>query len=367
MSENESTELEVMQPSAIEAMERAQVDIQISTARKYGRVISAVKSRMLEYATLDEETAASCFYTLPARKGGDGQSIKGPSVRLAEIALASYQHVKAGARIISDDGKFITAQAVVHDLFNNVSVSIEVKRRVTYKDGKRFSDDMIATTGNAATSIALRNAVFRVVPRAIVMPVYEKAKQVAVGDVKSLVSKRAKIIERLGKMGVTVDRVLNAVGVAKVDDIGIEQMETLIGYGTSLKDGEYSIEELFPIPGSDKPENDGPVIKERKTRTHEKQETAVEQQQPEQQNAPTEQSSDPSNELSVNQNLLHQIVAESGGTFDDLIASLSKLAWFKDSSSWTSYAEIPDTSASRIIGAKRGIQTAIKEIVATRS
>ena len=104
---------------------------------------------------------------------------------MAEIALASYQHVKAGSRIIADDGKFIVAQAVVHDLENNVSVSIEVHRRVTSKSGARYSDDMIAVTGNAACSIALRNAVFRVVPRALITPIYEAAKRVAVGDVRA--------------------------------------------------------------------------------------------------------------------------------------------------------------------------------------
>lgn len=172
MSENE-TSLEIMPTDTIGAIERAQVDMQITTARKFPRELSKVKARMLSFATLDEETAASCFYTLPARKGGNDKPIQGPSVRMAEIALASYQHVKAGSRIVGDDGKFITAQAVVHDLENNVAVSIEVRRRVTTKEGRRFGDDMIAVTGNAACSIALRNAVFRVVPRALISPVYE--------------------------------------------------------------------------------------------------------------------------------------------------------------------------------------------------
>jgi len=258
MSENyeQSTDLEVIQPSAIESIERAQIDIQIATARRFPRVLSAVKARMLSFATLDEETAQSCFYTLPARKGGDGKPLQGPSVRLAEIALSCYQNVKAGSRIIGDDGKFVTAQAVVHDLENNVCVVIEVQRRVTTKDGKRFGDDMIAVTGNAATSIALRNAVFRVVPRALINPVYHAARNVAVGDQKSLVVKRGKTIEWLGKKGVTLDRVLAAVGAAKLEDVNLEHLETLIGFGTSIKDGAITLEEAFPIPGAsteDKP------------------------------------------------------------------------------------------------------------------
>lgn len=249
MSE-ETQELEVINADTIGAIERAQIDVQIATARKYGRILSNVKAKMLSFATLDEETAQSCFYTLPARKGGEGKPIKGPSVRLAEIALACYGHIKAGSRIIADDGKFITAQACVHDLENNVAIAIEVKRRVTTRDGKRYSDDMIATTGNAACSIALRNAAFRVVPRALVMPVYEEAVKVAVGNIKSLTTKRAKVIERLKAAGATEARILAAVDASKIEDIDLEKMETLIGLGTAMKDGSISLEEAFPDPSA---------------------------------------------------------------------------------------------------------------------
>ena len=244
MSENQ--DLEIVSSDAVEAIERAQVDIQVSTARKYPRELSKVKAKMLSFATLDEDTAASCFYTLPARKGGDGKALQGPSVRLAEIALASYQHIRAGARVLKDDGAFITAQGIVHDLENNVSITMEVKRRVTNKDGKRYSDDMIATTGNAAASIALRNAAFRVVPRALITPVYDAARKVAVGDVKSLTAKRSKVIERLKAAGATEERILAAVGVSKAEDIDLEKLETLIGLGTAMKEGSTTLEEAFP-------------------------------------------------------------------------------------------------------------------------
>jgi hypothetical protein len=239
-------DLEIMAADAIGSIERAQIDVQISTARRYPRTLSKVKERMLSFATLDEETASSCFYTLPARRGGDDKPIQGPSVRMAEIALASYQHVKAGSRIIADDGKFIVAQAVVHDLENNVSVSIEVRRRVTSKSGARYSDDMIAVTGNAACSIALRNAVFRVGPRALITPVYEAAKRVAVGDVKSLTTKRAQIIARLKQMGAKDAAILAAVGAEKTEDIDLAKLEVLIGLGTAIKDGEITLETAFP-------------------------------------------------------------------------------------------------------------------------
>lgn len=253
MTEDNTESIEVLAPSAIESMERASIDIQISTAKRYPRELSVVKKKMLSFATLDEDTAASCFYTLPARKGGDGKALQGPSVRLAEIAIASYGHINAGARIVGDDGKFLTAQAVVHDLENNVRVCIEVKRRVTNKQGVRFSDDMIATTGNAAASIALRNAVFRVVPGALVKPVYDAARSLAVGDAKSLTTRRADALAYFAKMGVPSDKVLAALGVKSVEDVTLEHLETLMGYRTAIKDGDTTIDEVFnpkPAPAT---------------------------------------------------------------------------------------------------------------------
>jgi len=240
----ENTEI-VTDTSALGQIERAQIDMQIATARRYPRQLSLVKSHMLSFATLDEETAAGCFYTLPGRKGGDGKPLQGASVRLAEIALSCYQHIRAGSRIIEDDGKFITAQGVVHDLENNVVISIEVKRRVTTKEGKRYSDDMIATTGNAACSIALRNAAFRVIPMALVKPVYEAAKRLAIGDGKSLVQRRAASVDHFAKLGISKEKVCETLGVRSIEDIQLDHLEILIGYATAIKDGDATVDDIF--------------------------------------------------------------------------------------------------------------------------
>ena len=122
---------------------------------------------------------------------------------------------------------------------------IEVKRRVTNKMGQRYSDDMIATTGNAACSIALRNAAFRVIPMALIKPVYEAAKKLAIGDSKSLVQRRAASVEHFGKMGVTKEMICAALGIRSTDDIQLDHLEILIGYSTAIKDGDASVDDIF--------------------------------------------------------------------------------------------------------------------------
>lgn len=246
--EPQNTELEIMPATAHEQMERASIDVQISTAKKYPRSLSQVKAAMLSFATLDVETASGCFFTLPGRKGGDGKPIQGPSIRMAEIAISTYKNLRAGARVISDDGKVITAQGVCHDLENNVCISVEVKRRVTTKDGRRYSDDMVVMTGNAACSIALRNATFRVVPLALVKPVYEAAKLVAIGDAKTLATRRADALAHFAKMGVAKEKVFAAIGVNSTEDIGLAHLEVLIGYSTAIRDGDTTVDEIFTPP-----------------------------------------------------------------------------------------------------------------------
>jgi hypothetical protein len=205
----------------MELIERAQIDQQISTAKKYPRDLARVKRKMLDFATLDEETAASCFYTLPR----EGKMIQGPSVRLAEIAVACYGNLRAAAREVDNDGKFIRAQGVCHDLEANTCVSVEVKRRITNKSGKTYGDDMQMTTGNAANSIAFRNAVFKVVPGALIKPVYEAAKKVAVGDASTLTQRRAMMLSRFSQMGVTQEMILAKCDKSNVENIGLEDLE----------------------------------------------------------------------------------------------------------------------------------------------
>lgn len=325
------SQLEVLESSALEQMERASIDIQIATAKKYPRQLSTVKVLMLSFATLDIETAAGCFFTLPGRKGGDGKPIQGPSIRMAEIALSTYQNLRAGARVIADDGKIITAQGVCHDLQNNVCISVEVKRRVTTKQGQRYSDDMVVMTGNAACSIALRNATFRVVPLALVKPIYEAAKKVAVGDAKTLVARRADALAHFTKMGVTKEKVFNSVCAKTVEDIGLEQLETLIGFANAIRDNDTTIDEVF-----NKVEEAAPTAE--KLFTKEKTEKSAE---------PVSEKQDKVKQETLNEGFVRLIYTESGVKFDDFMSFLGTKDYRAEGKeNWTGYADVPDTVIS---------------------
>lgn len=228
--------------SVIEQQTRGEVDIQIATAKKYPRSIKAFRAKALEYATMDEDTAASCFYSLPR----GGKPIEGPSVRLAEIVAAAYGHMRVASRIISEDDRFVVAQAYAWDLENNVAVGFEVRRRITDRRGHKYNDDMIGVTANAAASIALRNAILKVVPMALVRPIYIKAREVAVGDAKTLSARRSEMAAYFSKMGVTEERLFAAIDRAGIEDITLDDLATLKGLATAIRDGDTTVDQAFP-------------------------------------------------------------------------------------------------------------------------
>lgn len=239
--------IDALTSGAMSALTRAEIDIQISTAKHYPRSLRTFLSRAMTMATLDQETAASCIYSLPRgkEKGGQAKFITGPSIRLAEIIASAWGNLRMAARLVGDDAKFITAQGMCHDLEVNNAITMDVQRRITYKNGGRYNDDMVGVTGNAAASIALRNAILRVIPRSYTNAVYEAARKVAVGDAKTMTQRRAEWVTYFGKLGISPERIAGAVAKASVEDIGQEELLVLRGIANAIKDGTLDIDEAF--------------------------------------------------------------------------------------------------------------------------
>lgn len=175
------------------ASDGAGFDVQIATAKRWPRSIDRSLKQALTLATLDEQSAQSCFYALPRA----GKTIEGPSTRLAEIMASSWGNLRVDADIVDEDDTHVTAAAACFDLENNVAIRVRVKRRITDKHGKRFNDDMIGVTANAAVSVAFRNSVFRVVPMAFTRQVYQAARRAAVGKGGTLTQKRQAALDRV--------------------------------------------------------------------------------------------------------------------------------------------------------------------------
>lgn len=234
-------------------LNKSEIDMQIATAHKYPRSIKRFRDEVLAMVTLNEKVAQECIYSLPRREKDQAsgkwvvKAIEGPSARFAEVVASGWGNSRAGSRVVSDSGDFVTAQGVFHDLERNVAITYEVQRRITTSTGQRFKADMIGVTANAACSIALRNAILKGVPKAFWSDMYDSAREAAIGNVQTLANRRGRAIAVLQKMGVQAETVFAFLRVQGVEDITLDHLATLFGITTAIKEGDTTPEQAFAV------------------------------------------------------------------------------------------------------------------------
>ena len=217
---------------------RAELDVQISTAKAYPRSITSFRQILREITLVDEEVAASMMYALPARRGSE-KKIEGPSIRLAEAMAYAWGNFTYGGRIARETQDSIVALGYAWDLQMNVRTDGEVTRRIVDKYGKRYSDDMISVTRMAAIAVAKRNAILSIGGlRAFVPTVAAETREVALGKGLTMEQRRKRCLDEFAKLGVKEKDSLRLAGVKGADDLGIEQLSMMLGIRTALKDGE---------------------------------------------------------------------------------------------------------------------------------
>ena len=234
-----------LQAVQVDAIERANIDSQVSTAKQYPRDIRRSIDNSIVIATMNQETAQSCGYALPR----GGKLITGPSVHLAKIIVSNWGNIRTEAKVVQITDKQIISRGTCWDLETNVASAFEVRRSIVDSKGKRFSDDMITVTGNAANSIAYRNSVFAVIPQAITNRVYEAAQKLITGDLSDadkLLKKRTSIVNSFkNDYAISEEEVVKLCGKQTVNQINTSAISTLIGILQSLKDGDTSVDNLM--------------------------------------------------------------------------------------------------------------------------
>lgn len=259
-----SNEIQVveMESSTVAMLNKSEIDQQIATAHKFPRSIEKFRKEVTALVTLSQSVAEECMYKLPRGKIQNPSTgkwevkfVEGASVRFAEVVASMWGNSRVGARVISDQGDFVTAQGVFHDLERNVAITFEVQRRVTKKDGTRFDADMVGVTANAACSIALRNAILKGIPKALWSDMYEQAKDAAIGNQQTLSDRRTRALKTLQKYGVDGKTVFEFLEINGEADLTIDHLSTLHGLTTSIKDGDITADAAFSIQRNDEQKN----------------------------------------------------------------------------------------------------------------
>lgn len=228
--------------NALATQMRGEVEMMMEMARRYPRSIEEFTVALETMTCKDEETADECSYALPR----DGKTIDGPSIRFAECALYCWGNMVAFAMPVSDDGKSITCRGVAWDMERNIRQGGDSKRRITTKEGDRYSDDMVIVTMNAGNSVAKRNAILQAIPSNFWRPIYEKTKVIALGKTETIATKRANLCDALVKIGAKLDLVWKTFGVKGPADLNLTQIATIRGYYKAIRDGQITVEDAFP-------------------------------------------------------------------------------------------------------------------------
>ena len=170
---------------------------------------------------------------------------------MAEIIASAWGNLRIQTRIVGNDGRMITAQAVCHDLESNTAVSKEISRSIMTKYGKTYSQDMQIVTGNAASSIAFRNAVLSVIPKAIIKKIVNDVKAVAMGQTIDLEESRRRVVAYYNKAGVKTEQLLEYLEVASVEQIDQRMIFELRALRNAIEEGTTSVKETFIDPAKE--------------------------------------------------------------------------------------------------------------------
>ena len=229
--------------SMLATMVRAEIDTLITTARAYPRSIKRAAEMLRSIVTIDVESAQECIYALPR----GGKPIRGPSVRFAEALLQSWGNAAVDAKVVHVDReeKVVVAEGSYRDLETNIMTRSTVRRRICDKNGRLFTDDLIIVTGNAACSIARRNAILAGVPKPIWRASLEAVEKTIAGTAQTLSVTRESAVKAFAMYGVKPEQVFAALGVAGIEDVQLDHVVTLRGMYSAIKNEEATVEEIF--------------------------------------------------------------------------------------------------------------------------
>ncbi|CAB4161142.1 hypothetical protein UFOVP733_30 [uncultured Caudovirales phage] len=224
---------------------KAELDIQITTAKAFPRKISNCLKEAVDMAVMSKEISESCIYSLPQKdSSGKDSYIVGPSVRLAEIAANCWGNLHSGARIVQNDGKTITGEAIAWDLEKNNKVTIQSSKSIVGKRGV-YPVHMQNTTGKAAASIAYRNAIFKIIPKSIIDTIFKEAKKVATGSDKPIAQRINEAIIYFTKLGISETRLLELLNKESRELIDDEDLLMLLGIKNAVVDGAITIDSIL--------------------------------------------------------------------------------------------------------------------------
>lgn len=212
-----------------------QVDIMVSTAKKYARNEEATLAKIRSEMLKDKQLAAECWYEKPVGRDKSGNTIMadGPSIRFAEIAMSLWGNCQTAVYQLEPTGTQVIARCRVWDMQHNLYHEEEARRSIIKTDEKtRYGPEAIVNQGMAAQSIAYRNAVCRVIGKSRLVAIRNAVEAARIEQLKtdkpnpkeSLASQVEKALMFFHEHGVESDALCWLLGVSDESELDWEHI-----------------------------------------------------------------------------------------------------------------------------------------------
>ncbi len=254
-------------PAAVAAAETAKARIQSAYIMAYRKPRSEDQSRarILE-ACKRPGFAEKVEYSKPVA----GRSIKGPSIRFAELALREWGNVLTETQVIYEDENVRRVKVAVIDLETNTTFSkeIQIAKTVERKQitpdrelmGERINtygqqvfivkstDEELQNKEAAAISKVIRNEGLRLIPTDIIDEGTETARQTLRDkDAKDPKAAKKKVLDSFDTLGIK-PRDLEKLLRHPLDTVSPAELEDLRKIYQAIKDGEASWADYISEP-----------------------------------------------------------------------------------------------------------------------
>lgn len=208
-----------------------------------------------------------------------GTTIKGPSIRLAELALREWGNILCDVQVLYEDNNTRRSRVLVIDLETNASFSKEIqvakiverknpqdrgiiKSRLNSKGQTVFvvesTDDELHNKEAALISKSIRTEGLRVIPSDIIDEALDIAREtLKKKDSEDPDSAKKRILDSFSALGIPPKDIQEYLGHA-LDSLTPKELQDLRGVYTAIKEGDMSFFELIKQKDEPKKPKDPP-------------------------------------------------------------------------------------------------------------
>ena len=262
--------------------------VQVKTA--YTTAVTVQKPRQLNdvVATVMNEAQyakESFYYSFPM----GGKKVEGPSIGLAMAVARAWGNCAIPTSYYESGGEWVFTANFI-DLETGFTVSRVFTKKVGKGLFKKLDDERaIDMTFQAAQSRAIRNVITMGVPRWLLQQAIDKAKEAVLKGIthEGVAHATESALKYLAGYGVSAEQVEAVMG-KKATEWDAEDLATLRGMASQLKDGQATAAQLFPPVVAPPPQGKKPPEPAKEKPVITKPEEKMDKQQSKQEEPPKE-------------------------------------------------------------------------------